>query len=1244
MARVSDLVDEEGVAEGLAAQRRAVADALDPIADPLALTEGITLLSAADVARRSKQDRLDIVGAPGAAFGHLVARLTRDRSPVVVVTVDADRARAIVADLEHFTSHADIAAEDAEDAALGDVLLLSAPESSPYADVSPDRRGALARVATLTHVASKGFSVLVLTAAALARKVMPRQTLVARTRRIAVEDEIDRDETVNALVEAGYLRVPLVEDPGTLAVRGALVDVWPPGARQPLRVELYGDMVASIKTFDPDKQRTLEAARELVAGPAREAVLDAESVARARARIAELCDAVDLPTSKARQLAEDVVQGRAFFGADGFLPAFHHGLDSIFAYLPSDARWVIDDPRAVIAALRESTTEPPPGAPAFGASEHFVAEAEIAAHVGAPLVVHRFGVEGRADEGPLDALAVLPTDAPTLGARDQSDLGRAIQKARAGGAKGGALEPLIRRARAYREAGVRTVVNARTTTQAERLASLLRAHDEPVRLSLGTFHAAWLDDPSFGLDAIAVVVGPLTHGAILPTEHLSLVTEEELFGARGHRKSGKRSSRADAVRRNFLEDLRALSVGDLVVHVEHGVGRYLGLEHRDLMGPATIDADGKLHQSKTRVDLLVVEYGGGRLYLPVHRLNQIQKFTGEGDKTVKLDKLGGSTFAKTKQRVEKDVRRMADELLRLYAERQAVTAEPLPVIDDGYREFEATFPFEETPDQARAIEDVLLDLEKTQPMDRLVCGDVGFGKTEVAIRAAFRAATAGRQVAVLCPTTVLTQQHFQTFSNRLADYPITLAALSRFQDQAEQTDTLRRLKEGKIDIVVGTHRLLSKDVHFKDLGLLVVDEEQRFGVTHKERIKQLRTRVHVLTLTATPIPRTLQMAVGGLRDLSLIGTAPVDRRAIRTVVTRWDDRVVREAIGRELSRGGQVFYVHNRVGKDTGGGIYDRAQKVKNLVPTARVGVAHGQMSEDALETAMLDFVEGRTDVLCATAIVESGLDIPRANTIVIDGAHLMGLSQLYQLRGRVGRSKERAYCYLVVPPDAAMSDEARARIDALEKHTELGSGFKIAALDMEIRGAGDLLGGEQSGNVASVGLDMFSSMLEDAVHELRGDVLLSRRAIDPELSLDVEAFLPDDYVDEVGVRLSLYKRLAQAEDDDAVRDLAAEMEDRFGPPPREALRFVQLMHLKCALREVRALGCEATTERVTLHLESGAPIDLEKLGKALAKKGSPWKLSPDMRLTLRLAAGEAPDGLAAAEKALERLAPLLVV
>ncbi len=468
---------------------------------------------------------------------------------------------------------------------------------------------------------------------------------------------------------------------------------------------------------------------------------------------------------------------------------------------------------------------------------------------------------------------------------------------------------------------------------------------------------------------------------------------------------------------------------------------------------------------------------------------------------------------------------------------------------------------------------------------------------------------------------MLAQQHFNTFADRMRDYPLRVESLSRFVDKAKQSEILAATKEGKVDVLVGTHRLLSKDLHFSNLGLLVVDEEQRFGVTHKERIKKLKSEVDVLTLTATPIPRTLQLAVGGLRDLSLITTAPVDRRAVRTLVTRWDDHIVREAILRELSRGGQAFFVYNRIE-----GLYERAHHLQELVPEARIAVAHGQMPETTLERTMTDFVDGQYDVLCSTAIIESGLDIPRANTMIIDRADVFGLAQLYQLRGRVGRSKERAYCYLITPPPNQLTDEARARIEALERFSHLGAGFQVASLDMELRGAGDVLGAEQSGTAAAVGFDLFLHMLQEAVAELRGEPVVHE--VDTELSLDVEHYLPDDYIEDVGLRLSFYKRLASAEDEQEVVDLASEMEDRFGPAPQPAAQLVRVMHLKPALRQLRVLGCEAHAQRVTLHLKEDTPLDPAKVMKLVAGRGAVWKLTPDMKLTRRFGPDEGTDSL----------------
>ncbi|MFT3765785.1 MAG: transcription-repair coupling factor [Minicystis sp.] len=1191
------------------------------------------VISAADLAAAVAGSTARIHHATGAFGGAsalvLRALSQRTKRKIVVLTADVEAARALSADASFLLGERD--ADDAEASGadvFGRVLLYLPNEASPYADVSPDRKGAQMRLATLFHLAvDLPWSILIAPVAALARKVVPKDEVVEHAELVLAEREMDRDKLVARLAQSGYVRSPLVEDPGSFAVRGSLLDVWTPTGELPVRIEFYGDLVMSIKAFDPEGQRTVRDLKEVWISPAREAVMTPAAVERARERVRAIADAVDWPSSKARALVDDVASGRAFFGSEGFLPAYVD-LAAFGEYLPEDAVFVIEDPAAVTSALRDELGRVAADEGQKGKEPHFPlhafydTEGKVAGLLSERTVLslHRTGIEGTAEDlGSLERFEVTPEDAASLATHDQSDLERAIKAARASHGKTGALDPLVRRVRAWQEAGMRVILAARAATQVERLTTLLRHRDLKVKARLGGFDPRLLDDADPGArNAAQVVVGALARGVVAPVEGLALVTEEEIFGARAHRRAARASSSATGKGKAFVEDLRNLSAGDFVVHVEHGIGRYLGLQHKQV-GTLT-------------VDLLAVEYAGGdKLYLPVYRLNQIQKYAG-GDATPKLDRLGGQTFAKTKARVQKNLRKMADELLRLYAERRAAEGEGVPPPDDDYRAFEATFPFDETPDQARAIVEVDGDLEASRPMDRLVCGDVGFGKTEVAIRAAFRVASAGKQVAVLCPTTVLAQQHFRSFEARMSSYPITVRAMSRFQTKQEQDDVSRGLRDGSVDIVVGTHRLLSKDIHFKRLGLLVVDEEQRFGVTHKERIKQLKTNVDVLTLSATPIPRTLQMAVTGLRDMSIITTPPVDRRAIRTIVTRHDENVIREAVTRELSRGGQVFYVYNRVE-----GLYERAARLAELVPTARIAVAHGQMTEGALEQAMLDFVEGRFDVLCATAIIESGLDIPRANTIVIDRADMFGLAQLYQLRGRVGRSKERAYCYLVVPPANAMTDEARSRIEALERHTELGSGFQIASLDLELRGAGDLLGGEQSGNVAQVGFELFCQMLDEAVHELRGEPVV--HDVDPELSFDADALLPEDYIADIGVRLSLYKRLASAGSAEDVQDLATEMEDRFGPPPAEARRFVHLMRLKTELRRLKVLGCEATAKGVTLHLRDDTPLDPAKLTKLLGGKGSPYKLSPDMRLTRRSKEAEAfTSGLEAADKLLSEL------
>jgi transcription-repair coupling factor (superfamily II helicase) len=1179
---------------------------------------GVALSSV--IQRIATERRVDLTGAPDGALAYLLHRAHRQLGrPMLVLCGDPAHAARCAANLRFF--------ERSE----GDsprVLQFPAAENTPFVDVAPDRRAAMDRLSTLFHLAhARPFAFVVAPVAAVLRRVPPASAIRDASRLVQVGDSLEREPFLALLQESGYLRVPLVEDSGSFAVRGALIDVYPPYARDPSRIELDDDVVTAIRRFDPDDQRTLRDASEVAIHPVRETLLRGQDLAHAKQQLSDLCDASNMPSSKRRQLLEELGTGRSLLGIEGYLPAFYPSLATLFDYLPDTTQLIALHPpeidreahteleRAHVDRAAKVTAK----APAYPVSALYADDHDLAQRLAhAPLcVVHQLLVGGEqpAEESTAlgRALSCEPEAALAIAAQDENPLAAQLKARRAARSGDDPLTPLVEHARQLQDDGLRVVLTAKTATQAERLFALLRGYGLAVAKPEPAGNQSL---EQLSAREARILIGPLEDGFLLPSEALAVITEREIFGERAARTRKAKKSRDKT--RAFVEDLRELRTGDYVVHSEHGIGRYLGLDHKEVPVSRYEQLQGMLPK---RVEVLVIEYqASDKLYLPVTRLSQIEKFAGSEGAQPKLDRLGGQTFERTKARVRSAVRKLADDLLALYAARKARTRPAYPAVDRLYAEFEATFPFEETEDQARAIEDVMSDLDSDVPMDRVICGDVGFGKTEVAMRAAFRVAMSGRQVAVLCPTTVLAQQHFLTFEERMRDYPLKIEVLSRFIDKAEQSRVVAKLKDGVCDIVIGTHRVLSKDVHFKQLGLLVVDEEQRFGVAHKERVKQLKHEVDVLTLSATPIPRTLQLAVSGMRELSIIATPPLDRRAVRTFVTRWDDHVIREALKRELSRGGQVFFVHNRIER-----LHERAAHLAALVPEARIATAHGQLREGLLERVMTDFVAGRYDILCSTAIVENGLDISRANTILIDRADSFGLSQLYQLRGRVGRSRERAYCYLIAPPESQLSDEARTRIEALARFSQLGSGFQVASLDMELRGAGDLLGAEQSGNLASVGLDLFVQMLEEAVAELRGETVVHE--VDPELTLDLEHYLPDDYVSDVGLRLSLYKRFASAEDEDTVADIANEMEDRFGLPPLAALSFVRAMALKPELRALRALGCEATASRVTLHLQSDCPLPPTALVALVARERA-YQLTPDLRLTRRFSADHGGDAI----------------
>jgi len=1160
---------------------------------------------------------VELYGASG-ALGAAIASATADTTLLYVVP-DEETAETRASDLEFFLP----AAHAADDPLLPQTVLeLPAPESSPYADVQADRRTTLRRMAALFRL-SQGFAprVLVASAAALFRRVMPRAAFDSLCQVITAGSTLDREATVAALVRAGFSRSPVVEDAGTFAVRGAVIDLFPPIYRHPIRIELFGDEVESIRLYDGATQRTLRALDAVHVHPVRETVPTAG--ADPRARILAAADDAVFPSSKTRRLLEQIEEGEQFFGIEALAPAFHARMVPLFDYLPEGTVCVVDEPEAVIDEARRQATRLREAAVSRHVEHRLALPAEdfvLGEDEAAAALAERRRIELRA----VEVVRVDPSpDAPPR-IRVESDphttLRADLHQARSaaiGATKSGSAEidigaPLRDRLRAWLDVGHRVRVVAPNRTHADRLVALLRA------LGFATDAApprAGHDLFAGGGAPVAVLSGPLRRGFVLPADRLVVVAEEEIFGPRALREA--RVTKAAA-----LGDLGEIAEGDAVVHDEHGIGRYLGLKKLTVRGvPA---------------DFMHLEYDGGSVYVPVYRIGAVHRYLGGEAGEVKLDKLGRATWQEKRRRVSAEAKKIAEELMQLYAQRAALEGHAFPGPDAVFSAFEETFPFDETPDQAKAIETVLGDMQNGVPMDRLICGDVGYGKTEVALRASLLAVLGGKQVAVLAPTTVLAEQHFVTFSDRFADFPVRVAVLSRFRSKAEQQKTVAALLEGKVDVVVGTHRVLSRDVRFRDLGLLVVDEEQRFGVGHKERLKELRTQVDVLTLTATPIPRTLQMAMGGLREISIIATPPADRLAIRTFVCRWDPPLLGDAIKRELGRGGQVFVVHNRI-EDIGA----LAKRVAEIAPEGtRIAVGHGQLPEGELEKVMVDFVDGRYDILVCTTIIESGLDIPRANTMIVNHADRFGLAQLYQLRGRIGRSRERAFCYLVVPEETRMTPEAKQRLAVLQRFTELGAGFQVATHDLEIRGAGEILGERQHGAVAAVGFEAYARILEEAVAELKGEPIKPEH--DPEISVDVPAYIPDDYVPDTGQRLEFYRRLAQARDEEDVRATLAELADRYGPLPDEAELLGEVMIDKTIVRALGALAYELAPTRIVLSFAPDAGLDPSKVTKLVSARGSRFKLTPDMRLAYNFDDREKLDRMPAARARLQQLQGLI--
>jgi transcription-repair coupling factor (superfamily II helicase) len=1049
-------------------------------------------------------------------------------------------------------------------------------ETLPYDGFSAHPDITSARLATLAELPRARHGVWLVAVDTLLQRVAPRSYVEAYSLKVHVGETLDLDALRAQLALAGYAAVTQVVAHGEFAVRGSLIDVFPMGSDTPYRIDLLDRDVDSIRRFDPDTQRSLDKLDRILLLPARETPLNPEAVREFRRRY-RLRFSGDLTE---QVIYRDVSQGIAPGGIEYYLPLFFERSSHLFEYLPPDSVLVdMNDAAATVPGLwngiglRHEQLRHDRHRPILDPAEIYLTPAEFDAAYASWAKVRLQSFEWPPETvGPFEN---FPSAAPAVVRIDPR-----------------ADTPVAELVSHIEASGARILLAAESAGRRELLLDLLRSREVAPKIFDG--FASFMA----GSGGLGITVSGAVSGLTLQAPPLEILTEAQLFGDRARQERRRRRAERDPAK--ILKELSDLRIGAPVVHESYGVGRYVGLQTMDIAGYTG--------------EFLVLEYADGdKLYVPVQSLHLVSRYTGAPAETAPLHKLGGEQWQKARRKAAQRIRDVAAELLDLYSRRAARQGTRMQAPDADYRAFQAGFPFEETADQATAIEQVLADLKSDKPMDRVICGDVGFGKTEVALRAAFVAVEAGKQVAVLVPTTLLAQQHYTTFVDRFADWPVRIESLSRFRSNKEAERILEGVAAGSVDIVIATQRLLQGKARFKDLGLVVIDEEHRFGVRDKEKLKALRTEVDVLTLTATPIPRTLNMAMGGLRDLSLITTPPAERLAVKTFVLEWNETVVREAFLREIRRGGQIYFVHNTI--ET---IEKTAQAVRELVPEATVAVGHGQMRERELEQLMLDFYHRRFNVLVCTTIIESGIDVPTANTIVIDRADRFGLAQIHQLRGRVGRSHHRAYAYLITPPRKAMTADAIKRLEALESLEELGAGFTLATHDLEIRGAGELLGDEQSGQIEEIGYNLYMELLERAVAALKaGKQADLEKPLDagPEVELHVPVLIPEDYVPDVHLRLVLYKRIAGTPSYEELDELKAEMIDRFGPMPEFTQSLFRATRLKLRAAELGIRKIDAGAANGYFIFEETNKLDPKRVLKLIQGKPKEYRLDGPLKL-----------------------------
>ncbi len=1135
--------------------------------------------------RNGAERHFPVMGFKGAA-GPLMLReaALALKRPILAVTPLADEAETLAAETRFFLG------ESAQSGALErSVYLHTGWEVAPFGRISPPFDNQAAEFVALYALLRKPAPLVITSVEALMTRTVPRRVFESSVLNLSLGDRLDLEGVVSELAAIGYQRLPQTEEPGDFSVRGGIVDLFSPLYSRPLRLELEDDVLSSIRFFDSADQRSLGEVLEAIVIPARFIPPGALRDKKLRDRVEVRAAEIGLVRKEVAELTDALESGLLFPGVENLLPyMYDEPLETLFDFLPEGAiTWLVEPGRVLAQAQRYADRIADEAAQCE--SRHVYYPSPEALYLEAPDLQRRLEEQITVEVG-----SIITLRAPQAGYAVPIEVKSQPSLKLTAGAKDDhkvvSFEPLIAQLGRIRKEQSRALFVVDGPSQANRLRRHLEAYGLEVNAKVENFPRFLEADGNLP----AIIEGEITAGTILEREGLYIYSEEDIFGEPRVRRRSRPSAKG------ILVNLEELKPGDFVVHLDHGIGRYRGLKH--------------LKVAETEGDFLNLEYlGDDTLYVPVERINLVQRYVGGGDSTAaKLDKLGGGSWDKVKSRTKEAVLAMASELLDIYAAREAQEGHAFPHPGAEYEEFADRFEFQETEDQLAAIDQVLVDMSKPRPMDRLICGDAGFGKTEVALRAAMVAVNDGYQVAMLVPTTVLAEQHFTTFTNRFKDLAVRIEMVSRFRTPKENRAALQLMREGKVDIVIGTHRLLQNDVDFKRLGLLIIDEEHRFGVADKEKIKKFRKLVDVLTMTGTPIPRTLHMAMLGIRDLSIIQTPPVDRQAIHTYVAHFDDGLIREVFLRELNRGGQVFFIHNRVEN-----IEYMARHLRALVPEAKIAIAHGQMDERELEVVMHDFINKQIHVLVCSAIVESGLDIPNANTIIINRADHFGLAQLYQLRGRVGRSKQKAYAYLLVPGEHLITRDAKRRIEVLRELVEVGGGFKLAMNDLELRGAGNLLGREQSGEVTAVGFELYTEMMEQAIRELRGEP--QRPDFEPELQLGIPAYIPDSYVADESERLILYRRMARAESVEDFDDLRDELRDRFGPVPTLVENLLLAMNVRRQMRELLIMSAVLRANQLTVRFHPQAPLDGALLAALVNANRSRMRLAPNAQLAIRI-------------------------